>query len=58
MLRPGGGFLAQNAFAIGDEEHGNSIPMHLAINNKYADEWSSLMLEIGFSSDPSGWWIK
>jgi SAM-dependent methyltransferase len=58
MLRPGGGFLAQNAFAIGDEEHGNSIPMHLAINNKYADEWSSLMEEIGFVTNVGGWWIK
>lgn len=55
-LKIGGGFLAQNAFSIGDEEHGNSIPMHLSINNKYTDEWDSLMTAVGFNLE--GWWIK
>lgn len=57
-LRPGGIFLAQNAFGIGDEEHGNSIPMHLAVNNRYVDEWPQLMQEIGFELQPSQWWQK
>ncbi len=58
MLKPSGGFLAQNAFAIGDAEHGDSIPMHLSINNKYANEWDSLMKDLGFKDNVGGWWIK
>ena len=57
-LRYGGGFLAQNAFAIGDAEHGNSIPMHLSVNNKYETEWATLMQDIGFTDNVGGWWIK
>lgn len=58
VLRPGGVFLAQNAFGIGDMEHGNSIPMHLAVNNKYVDEWVSLVDEVGFDSPGNGWLVK
>lgn len=58
MLKTGGGFLAQNAFAIGDAEHGDSIPMHLSVNNKYATTWDSLMKDIGFVENIGGWWIK
>lgn len=58
-LTSGGVFMAQNAFAIGDEEHGNSIPMHLSVNNKYETEWRPLLEKIGFIFDEkSGWFIK
>lgn len=65
MLRPGGLFLAQNAFAIGDPDHGGSIPMHLARNNKYADDdgsgragWDTLLDEIGFERTGEGNWRR
>lgn len=58
-LKNGGVFIAQNAFAIGDLEHGNSIPMHLSINNKYETEWAPMMRRIGFVlNEDNGWWIK
>lgn len=58
-LKKGGVFIAQNAFAIGDAEHGNSIPMHLSINNKYATEWFSVMEKTGFVlHENQQWWIK
>jgi len=58
-LTSGGVFIAQNAFAIGDAEHGNSIPMHLSINNKYEKEWAPMMEKIGFTlNSQNGWWIK
>lgn len=58
-LRKDGVFIAQNAFAIGDIEHGNSIPMHLAINNKYETQWAKLMQDVGFVlHDNKQWWIK
>lgn len=58
VLRPGGIFLAQNAFGIGDVEHGNSIPMHLAVNNKYVEQWNSLVETIGFTDQGNGWLVK
>jgi 2-polyprenyl-3-methyl-5-hydroxy-6-metoxy-1,4-benzoquinol methylase len=58
-LKKGGVFIAQNAFAIGDIEHGNSIPMHLAINNKYETEWHPLLQKTGFVlHENQQWWIK
>lgn len=58
-LRTDGVFIAQNAFAIGDAEHGNSIPMHLSINNKYETEWMPMMKRIGFTlHENQQWWIK
>lgn len=58
-LKPNGAFIAQNAFGIGDIEHGNSIPMHLPENNKYQTEWAPLLNSVGFIQDSqSGWWIK
>jgi len=56
-LRPGGHFLAQNAFGIGDDAHEGSIPMHLVENNKYVTEWPTLLTSLGLIHDePSGWW--
>jgi 2-polyprenyl-3-methyl-5-hydroxy-6-metoxy-1,4-benzoquinol methylase len=58
-LRVGGVFIAQNAFAIGDAEHGNSIPMHLSINNKYEKDWDPMLGSIGFIRHENGqWWVK
>lgn len=57
-LNAGGIFLAQNAFGIGDEEHGNSIPMHLSINNKYVTEWGNLVRSVGFNDLGNGWLEK
>ena len=58
-LRSSGVFIAQNAFAIGDIEHGNSIPMHLAVNNKFETEWHPLLESIGFVlHENKQWWIK
>lgn len=58
-LKKGGVFIAQNAFGIGDAEHGNSIPMHLSVNNKYETEWFSVMEKTGFVlHENQQWWIK
>jgi dTDP-4-dehydrorhamnose reductase/SAM-dependent methyltransferase len=55
VLRPGGVFLAQNAFAIGDNEHGGSIPCHLVRNNRFEHDWLPLLEQIGFVDDGGGW---
>lgn len=55
ILAPGGWFLAQNAFAIGDLEHGGSIPMHLTRNNIYERDWDPLLDRIGFLPPDGGW---
>jgi len=63
MLVPGGMLMAVNAFGIGDAEHGDSIPMHLSRNNKYADPdpktgeagWDVLLRKIGFIDLKNGW---
>lgn len=57
-LVPGGQFLAQNAFGIGDDEHEGSIPMHLTRNNRYVTDWEPLLRTIGFAKQPSGWWER
>jgi cyclopropane fatty-acyl-phospholipid synthase-like methyltransferase len=57
-LKKTGVFMAQNAFACGDAEHGDSIPMHLSANNKYTEEWAPLMTKIGFTKMDSGWYQK
>lgn len=57
-LKKGGVFMAQNAFGIGDAENGNSIPMHLSINNKYVNGWEDLLVRTGFESNNNGWWSK
>lgn len=57
-LNSGGLFLAQNAFAIGDEDHGGSIPMHLTVNNRFEKDWDPLLESLGFTHEPGGWWRK
>lgn len=57
-LRPGGKFMAQNAFGIGDDEHEGSIPMHLVRNNRFVYEWPALLTDVGFEHEIAEWWIK
>jgi 2-polyprenyl-3-methyl-5-hydroxy-6-metoxy-1,4-benzoquinol methylase len=58
-LKNGGVFIPNNAFGIGDAEHGNSIPMHLSINNKYEWEWDPMLIKLGFVRHDNGqWWVK
>jgi len=58
-MKKGGAFIAQNAFAIGDAEHGNSIPMHLSVNNRFENDWAPLLISTGFELHENGnWWIK
>jgi 2-polyprenyl-3-methyl-5-hydroxy-6-metoxy-1,4-benzoquinol methylase len=58
-MKKEGAFIAQNAFAIGDAEHGNSIPMHLSVNNRFENDWGPLLESVGFYLHDNGtWWIK
>lgn len=57
-LRPDGYLMAQNAFAIGDDEHGGSIPMHLVINNRFEHDWIPLLESLNFVHEVSEWWVK
>lgn len=57
MLRPGGLFLAQNAFGIGNEP-GGSLPMHLTRNNRYEKDWDPLLDSIGFVRTGAGNWRR
>lgn len=57
-LNTPGWFMAQNAFAIGDAENGNSIPMHLSVNNKYQFEWTATLEQVGFTHELAEWWRK
>jgi len=58
-LKKDGVFIPNNAFGIGDAEHGNSIPMHLSINNRFEWDWDPLLVEIGFvRHENNSWWIK
>lgn len=56
-LRPGGLFMAQNAFACGSGESG-SIPMHLARNDRFEKEWDPFLSSIGFTQESSNWYRK
>lgn len=57
-LNQGGLFAAQNAFAIGDSEHGDSIPMHVSASNHYEHDWKPLMESLGFAQVGDIWWLK
>jgi len=56
-LKPGGFFLAQNAFAIGSGPNG-SIPCHLERNDRFEKDWAPLMEQVGFELNPGNWWRK
>lgn len=57
MLRPGGLFVAQNAFGIGNEP-GGTLPMHLERNNRFVSEWDPMMDGIGFVRTGEGNWRR
>lgn len=48
LLKDSGILIAYNAFGEGSPNKGNSIPMHLSVNDKYVNEWNSLLDKIGF----------
>lgn len=54
-LKPGGLFMAQNAFGIGNEP-GGSLPMHLPRNNRFEKDWDPLMDSIGYVRTGEGNW--
>lgn len=57
VIRPGGWFMAQNAFGIGSGDNG-SIPMHLERNDRFEKDWDPLLKEIGFVQASSNWYQK
>ena len=56
-LKPGGLFCAQNAFACGSGPDG-SIPMHLAVNDRFEKDWDPLLTAIGFEQISSNWYRR
>ena len=56
-LKPGGLFCAQNAFACGSGPCG-SIPMHLAVNDRFEKDWDPLLTAIGFEQISSNWYRR
>lgn len=56
-LKPGGLFVAQNAFAIGSGPQGD-MPMHLALNDRWEKDWDPLLTEVGFVQLASQWYQK
>ena len=56
-LKPGGLFCAQNAFACGSGSDG-SIPMHLAVNDRFEKDWDPLLTAIGFEQISSNWYRR
>jgi dTDP-4-dehydrorhamnose reductase len=57
VLRPGGLFFAQNAFAIGSGPEG-SIPMHLTRNDRFEREWLPLLDSLGFQAESDNWFQR
>jgi len=56
-LKPGGIFVAQNAFAIGSGPDG-SIPMHLACNDRWEHDWDTMLTRLGFVQLSPQWYQK
>lgn len=56
-LKPGGLFCAQNAFACGSGPDG-SIPMHLAVNDRFERDWDPLLAAVGFEQISSNWYRR
>lgn len=56
-LKPGGWFVAQNAFNMGSGPQG-SIPMHLTVNDHYDTDWDPLLFSLGFVQEKSNWYQK
>lgn len=56
-LRPGGVFVAQNAFACGSGPDG-AMPMHLARNDRFEHEWDPMLAEMGFVQEAAQWYRR
>lgn len=56
-LRPGGFFVAQNAFAMGSGDQG-SMPMHLSTNDHWERDWDPLLTNYGFKQLAPQWYQK
>lgn len=56
-LKPGGIFVAQNAFACGSGPDG-SMPMHLARNDRFERDWDPLLFSLGFKQLGPQWYQK
>lgn len=57
VLKPGGWFVAQNAFNCGSGPDG-SIPMHLSRNDKYEQLWDPTLEQIGFRQHGPNWYQR
>lgn len=57
MLKPGGYFIAQNAFGMGSGPDG-AMPMHLSCNDRFEKDWDPLLESIGFIQEASNWYRK
>jgi dTDP-4-dehydrorhamnose reductase/SAM-dependent methyltransferase len=56
-LKPGGLFVAQNAFACGSGAEG-AMPMHLAVNDRYEKDWDPLLTAVGFEQMGPQWYRR
>lgn len=54
-LRLGGKLFAVNRFGCGSE---GPMPMHLAVNDRYVEEWVPMMQGIGFEQESGDWFVK
>jgi SAM-dependent methyltransferase len=56
-LKPGGLFMAQNAFNCGSGPQG-AMPMHLAVNDRFEKDWDPLLAAVGFEQLGPNWYRK
>lgn len=56
-LKPGGFFVAQNAFNMGSGPSG-AMPMHLAVNDHWEKDWDPLLISVGFVQLSPQWYQK
>lgn len=54
-LKPGGLFVAQNAFGIGSD---GSMPMHLKVNDRYEKDWDPTLFAQGFEQISPQWYRR
>jgi dTDP-4-dehydrorhamnose reductase/SAM-dependent methyltransferase len=56
-IRPGGYFVAQNAFGCGSGSDG-PMPMHLACNDRFIEDWDPLLKVVGFEQLAPQWYRR
>lgn len=54
-LKPGGLFVAQNAFGIGSD---GSMPMHLKVNDRFEKDWDPTLFAQGFEQISPQWYRR